>query len=93
MEESGRSLQMRGVITGYLKDKMISFQLESKIHAVEVSYSVAGEPGKSVARMQSTIHWKFPMTIMSIIFGRKMKSGIVQQTQSEFAELKRLCEE
>jgi hypothetical protein len=30
---------------------------------------------------------------MSIILGRKIREGILKQTESEFAELKRLCEE
>jgi multidrug transporter EmrE-like cation transporter len=93
MEESGNSLEMRGVITGYIKNKMITFQLESKIHELDVCYSIMGGDGRSVITVVSNIHWKFPMNIVSIIFGRKMKAGIVKQMESEFAELKRLCEE
>jgi len=93
MEEGGNSLVMRGVITGYIRNKMITFQLESKIHKLDVRYSIAGEDGKSVITVESNIHWKFPMNIMSIVFGRKIKEGILKQTESEFAELKRLCEE
>ncbi|MCL4872404.1 MAG: SRPBCC family protein [Anaerolineae bacterium] len=93
MEEGGNSLVMHGVITGYIRNKMITFQLESKIHKLDVCYSITGEDGKSVITVESNIHWKFPMNIMRIIFGRKIKEGILKQTESEFAELKRLCEE
>ncbi len=92
MEEGGSSLEMQGVITGYTKNKLISFHLESKIHVVDVRYTVAGADGSSLVAMESNIHWKFPMNIMSIILGHKIKTGILEQTKSEFAELKRLCE-
>jgi len=93
MEEGGNSLVMRGVITGYVRNKMITFQLESKIHKLDVCYSITGEGGKSLITAESNIHWKFPMNIMSVFWGRKIKESILEQTESEFAELKRLCEE
>ena len=93
MEEGGNSLVMCGVITGYVRNQMITFHLESKIHKLDVCYSITGEGGKSVIAVESDIHWKFPMNIMSIILGRKIKDGILKQTESEFAELKRLCAE
>lgn len=92
MEDNGNSLEMRGVITGYIRNKMVTFQLESKIHKLEVCYSVTGKDGSSVVTVETNIHWKFPMNIMSIILGRKIKEGIMKQTGTEFAELKRLCE-
>jgi len=93
MEDGGSSLVMHGVITGYVKNQMITFQLESKIHKLDVCFSITGKDGKSLIMAESNIHWKFPMNIMSIILGRKIKEGILKQTESEFAELKRLCEE
>lgn len=93
MEDNGNSLVLRGVITGYVINQMITFQLESKIHKLDVCYSITGEGGKSLITAESNIHWKFPMNIMSVFLGRKIKEGILKQTESEFAELKRLCEE
>jgi hypothetical protein len=92
MEENGKSLVMYGEITEYIQDKLISFHLESKIHRVDVSYSIVGNDNKSTFTVESTIHWKFPMNIISLIIGRKIGEGILRQTESEFAELKRLCE-
>src|SRR5512135_83644 len=93
MEEGGNRLEMRGVISGYVKNKMIAFQLDSRIHRLEVEYSITGAAGRSVVTVESDIHWKFPMNIMSLVMGRKIKAGILKQTEAEFAELKRLCEE
>jgi len=93
MEDSEDSLVMHGVITGYVKNQMITFQLESRIHKLVVCYSITGKDGKSLITAESNIHWKFPMNIMSIILGCKIKEGILKQTDSEFSELKRLCEE
>lgn len=92
MEEDGKSIVMYGEITEYVQDKLIAFHLESKIHRVEVSYTIVGQEDKSTVSLDSTINWKFPLNIISLFIGHKMKGGITQQTEFEFAELKRLCE-
>lgn len=93
MEEGGNSLVMHGLITGYVRNRMITFRLESRIHKLEVCYSITGEGGKSLVMVDSNIRWKFPMNIMSMVLGHKIKEGIVKQTELEFAELKRLVAE
>ena len=92
MEENGNSIVMYGEITNYVQNELIAFHLESKIHRVDVSYSIEGNNDKSILTMESTIHWKFPMNVMSLVIGRKIREGILRQTESELAELKRLCE-
>jgi len=92
MEENGNSIVMYGEITDYIQDRLISFHLESKIHRVDVSYSIVWNDDKSTFTAESTIHWKFPMNIVSLIIGHRIKESILRQTESEFAELKRLCE-
>jgi len=73
-------------------NELISFHLESKIHRVNVIYSVAENINKSTVRAESTIRWKFPMNLIYLFIGFKIKRTIMLQTKSEFAELKRLCE-
>jgi len=92
MEEDSKSLEMNGMITNYIPDKLISFQLESKIHKVQVTYSIKSEPEKSIVLIDSTINWKFPMIVISVFIGSKIKAKILDQTRSELTELKRLCE-
>jgi hypothetical protein len=92
MEEDGNSIEMYGEITEYIQDQLISFHLESKIHTVDVRYSLSGDKNKSTLTSESTISWKFPMNIICIFIGSKIKKGILKQIESEFAELKRLCE-
>lgn len=92
IEENGNSLVMYGEITNYIQDQLISFHLESKIHKVDVSYSIVWNNDRSTFAMKTATHWKFPMNVVSLIIGRKIREGIVQQTESELAELKRLCE-
>ena len=92
MEENGKRLVMFGEITDYIPNESISFQLESKIHRVHVKYVVAGGKGKSTVVMESTINWKFPLNMICLFIGHKIKAKIHQQTESEFAALKRLCE-
>ena len=92
MEENGKRLVMYGEITGYVRDKFMSFHLNSNIHRVEVSYSIEWKDNRSILTAESIIHWKFPMNIISLFIGCKIKEGILRRTESEFAELKKLCE-
>ncbi len=92
MEENGKSLVMYGKITNYIQNELLSFHLESKIHRVNVIYSVVTNINKSTVKVESTIRWKFPMNIICLFIGFKIKHNILLQTKSEFAELKRLCE-
>lgn len=92
MEENGKSLIMYGEITDYIPKKSISFRLESRIHKVDVKYSVAGDSSNSIVTMDSLIIWKFPMNFICLFIGSIIKNKIFDQTKAEFAELKRLCE-
>ena len=92
LEENGKSLEMHGMITNYIRNEQISFQLESKIHKVRVSYSIKGGTDKSILIIDSTINWKFPMSIISVFIGSKIKAKILDQTRFELSELKSLCE-
>ena len=92
MEENGKSLVLHGEIIDYIPNKIISFHLESKIHQVYVYYSVVGDIDKSTVTVASTIKWEFPMNIISLIIGQKIKNNILKQIKSELGELKILCE-
>lgn len=92
IEEDGNSLEMYGVITKFIRNQIIEFHLESKIHKVDVSYSVE-EIDKTIKVMvDARINWKFPMNLLSIFIGNKMRKGITEQMESEILELKRICE-
>jgi hypothetical protein len=92
LEENGKSLEMLGEITDYIPDKLISFHLESKIHRVDVHYAVAGELNKSKVTVDLVLQWKFPMNIIGLIPGHKLKTNILKQSKSELEQLKILCE-
>lgn len=92
LEENGKILVMHGEIKGYILDEFISFELESKIHKVIANYSIDWATKKSTVTVDSIITWKFPMNIISLVIGRKIKSNILKQIKSELLELKKLCE-
>ncbi len=67
--------------------------MKAKSIALMFDILITEKDGKSQLLMESNIDWKFPLNIMSIMIGRKIKAGILKQTESEFAEFKRLYEE
>ena len=92
IEEGGNSLEMYGVITKFIRNQIIEFHLESKIHKVDVSYSVEELNKTTKIIVDARINWKFPINLLSIFIGNKMKKGIAEQMESEILELKRICE-
>lgn len=92
IEEGGKTLEMQGVITRYIENQIIEFHLESKIHELDVSYAVEALNQNTKMTVDASISWKFPMNLMSVFIGNKMKKGIAEQMESEILELKRICE-
>ena len=92
IEEDGNSLEMYGIITKYIKNKIIGFHLESKIHEFDVSYSVEEINKVTKISIEAIIKWKFPMNIISLFIGKKMEKGLIKQIESEILDLKRICE-
>jgi hypothetical protein len=92
IEEDGNRLEMRGVITQFVEDQIVAFHLESKIHEVEVSYSLEGVNDATRVTADARIRWKFPLNLLSVFIGRKMKTSIAEQLKTEIFELKSICE-
>ena len=92
IEEGGNSLEMYGVITKFIRNQIIEFHLESKIHELDVSYSVEELNKTTKIIVDARIKWKFHMNLLSLFIGNKMKKGIAEQMESEILELKRICE-
>jgi hypothetical protein len=92
IEENGKALVMYGEITNYIQNELMAFRLDSKIHKVNVQYSVNGNENISTVSVISSINWKFPMSIISFFIGQKIKAKIIQQTESELIALKQFCE-
>jgi len=92
VEENGRSLEMQGTITEYTENRVIGFHLESRIHSVDVSYSLEEIDRQTKISIVANIRWKFPMNIVSLFLGNKMQRNLAGQLESEVLDLKRICE-
>ena len=92
IEEDGNILEMQGEITKYIKNEVIGFNLNSKLHEVDVSYTVEEINKATRLSIEAIIKWKFPMNIISLFIGKKIEEGLKNQLNSEVIELKRICE-
>lgn len=93
IEEDGNVLEMEGTITKYIKNKLMGFHIKSKIHEFDVSYALEEINKTTKLSIEVVIKWKFPVNIISLFIGRKMKERLIQQVDSEVLDLKRLCED
>jgi len=92
VEEDGNGIEMQGVITGYIPDELISFHLESRVNVVDVAYRVKKVSSDMRISQIATVRWKFPVNIISLFIGQKIKQGIADQSHKELLKLKKLCE-
>jgi len=92
IEEDGNSLEMFGTITKYIKNKIIGFHLESKIHDFDVSYSLKDINRNTELRIEANISWKFPMNVISLFIGKKMEERLIKQIEAKTLDLKKICE-
>lgn len=92
VEDKNGAMEMTGTITAFQPGKLIAFHLESKVNIVDVEYSVNGDPAGTLLEYTAIVKWKFPVNVISLFIGKKMKDGIKSQSDDEFDRLKELCE-
>ena len=92
VEEDGNGVELQGVITDFKPDKLITFHLDSRVNAVDVEYCVQAVQSGTRLTQNATVRWKFPINVISIFMGAKIKQNISAQAQKEFEKLKQLCE-
>ena len=73
IEENGKCLEMHGTITRFVENKNISFYIKSKIHEFNVDYSLELTNKSTKVSIEATIVWKFPMNVISLFIGQKIK--------------------
>ena len=90
--DEGGELELEGIVMDYCENERITFHLKSRIHEVDVEYNIV-DIGDSVRLDVNTdIQWKFPMNILSVFTGSKIKQQIFESSSKEFQKLKELCE-
>ena len=92
VEENGNGVELQGTITGFIPDRSISFHLTSRVNELDVEYGVEAIPTGTRLTQNANVRWKFPVNVISIFMGGKMRQGISAQSQKEFEKLKELCE-
>ena len=92
VEEDGKGMELQGVITDYKPDKLISFHLNSRVNVVDVVYDVEAVSHGTRLTQNANVRWKFPINVISIFIGIKIKQKIAAQSQKEFRALKELVE-
>ena len=90
VEEGGQGIEMMGRITGFQPDKLFAVHLESASHTADVSFVLTGEGG--VTLLTQNVELQFKNELNEAVYN-SIRKGIEDQARSEFAQLKRLCEQ
>jgi uncharacterized protein YndB with AHSA1/START domain len=88
----GRTLEMQGVITGYVAPKRFAVHLESSRHTADVCFTLTRLPGATLLTRELDLRLKGWMRYASLLLRPLLARSINRETEQEFATLKRLCE-
>jgi uncharacterized protein YndB with AHSA1/START domain len=88
----GRGLEMLGVVTRYEAHKAIAFHLDSRNHSLDVDDRVEPCAHGAQVTMRADVHWKFPMSIVSLFIGTRLRRNLLSEAQTEFTKLKQLAQ-
>ena len=92
VEENGRCVEMRGVVTDYRENQALAMHLGGKYNNIDVEYRLEEIEGRTRLTMISHIRFKSFLKILSIILWPALKKKLLGQLDREYATLKRLCE-
>jgi hypothetical protein len=93
VEEKGRGIEMRGIVTAFAVNEQFAVHLESDRHTADVSFTL--EESGGVTRLTQTVdlQLKGMLKLLSPFLRPSIQRKIRGQVRSEFARLKQLCEE
>lgn len=92
IEEGGRELETTGIVTRYEPERLIAFHLTSRVHELDVSYSLKPIGHTTRVTIEADVRWKFPVSVISLFAGMSIQRRMADQSSSELSELKRICE-
>ena len=93
IEENGRGIEMRGVVTEFVPNERFAVHLESDINTVEVSFTLGEEEGMTLLTQNVDLRLKGMLKVLSVFLRSSIKKKIRAQAENEFANLKQLCEQ
>ena len=90
VEEGGQGIEMMGIVTDFQPNRLFAVHLESESHTADVSFVLKGEGGRTLLTQNVELHFKNELDEAAY---DSIKKSIMNQARSEFAQLKRLCEQ
>jgi len=90
--DEGGSTEMRGTITGWEQNRLVSMHLEGDYNVVEIKWSLDDLGGRTRVTADSDIRFKGMLGVASAMMRPVFKKKIRNQLNEEFARLKKLCE-
>jgi hypothetical protein len=86
------SLEMQATVTRLEPDRLIALHVESRVNSVDVEYLLDPAGHGVHITQRADVRWKFPLNILMLFVGGRIRNSIAHQMQDELANLKRLCE-
>lgn len=92
LEENGRSLEMRGIVTEYRENKRLAMHLESRYNRVDIEYVLVAIAEKTRVVVHADVSLRSFPRIITTVFPSSFRRKLVSQLEEELGLLKDLCE-
>ena len=93
VEEDGRGIEMRGVVTEFVPNERFAVHLESELNTVDVRFDLAVGEGVTQLTQDVDLRLKGMLKVLGLFLRSSIKAKVTRQAQKEFARLKQLCEQ
>ena len=90
--KGGHTLEMHGVITEYVLNERFAVHLESSRHTADVRFRLTRLRNSTRLEREVNLQLKGLTKFVSLFLRPLLRKSISNETQGEFARLKRLCE-
>ena len=93
IQEGGRSKELHGIVTDFVRNNRLGFHLEGDLSISHVTFTLEEKGDTTLLTQKAEVQFKGMFRVIGIFLGLFLKRQIVKQAQDEFARLKELCEQ
>jgi hypothetical protein len=90
--EGGSSVEMQGMVTGFIEGRLIAMHLSGKYNVVDVEWRLEELGAHTRLTQNSDIRFRSLLKVLSVLLRPVFKKKIMTQLQRECARLKEICE-
>ena len=92
IEEGGKGVEMQGVVTDYVENRLLGMHVSGKYNVVDVKWRIEETGKKARLTVDSDVRFKGFLWVLSLVLRPMFKKSLLGQMEQDLERLKELCE-